>query len=126
MTNGTIIASAIGIVTIIGGVWIPLQVARRNKFNTAATEFVAAFTVAIQALNDGDSDTYVLQEQFPIHERAMRKFILNLSGGTEIRFREAWQRYENHCKKRTGDDAVLLHLSAVYQARDIGTTELNK
>jgi hypothetical protein len=126
MTYENIITYSIGILAIIGAVWIPLQIARRSKFNPAATEFVAAFSVAIRALKDGESDTYILQDQFPIHEKAMRKFILNLSGGKERRFREAWQRYENHCNKRTGDDAIMQHGLAVLFDPNIGTTELNK
>jgi hypothetical protein len=67
-----------------------------SAFNSAVTEFVAAFSVALSDLRAGDSDTYILQEHLPIHRKAMEKFVLNLSGGTERQFREAWQRYEDH------------------------------
>jgi hypothetical protein len=125
MTEYETIAAVTAVVALIPATWIALRIARSNRFNPAATEFVAAFSVAIRALKDGESDTYIIQEQLSIHERAMDKFILNLSGGSKSRFRETWQRYENHCKKRMGDDAMMQHGMATLFARDIGTDARN-
>lgn len=128
---GTISAGVIACGVIVGVAAHLLTKSREketrnaNDSNEAALYFRQSFSTAIRELRSGDSDTYILQEQFPIHEEAMEKFVFNLSGREKERFREAWQRYEDYCKERTGDDAMMQHAMAVLHDRDIGTAKLN-
>lgn len=98
MTYSQIITACIAILAIVSGTWIPLHIARRNRFNTAADAFHSAFDETIHALETIPfCDRDIINKTFRGHEAAMIKFRAHLHGRRLSSFNKDWKEFEEHC-----------------------------
>jgi hypothetical protein len=101
MTYSQIITACIAILAIVSGTWIPLHIARRNRFNTAADAFRSAFDETIHALETIPfCDRDIINKTFRRHEAAMIKFRSDLRGRELASFNKDWKGYEEYCLSR--------------------------
>ena len=72
-----------------------------NDFNEAADNFRNAFIPVLKELETDQTDRLILRQFFDQHDEARRRFEGFLNGSKLQSFREAWERYRDHCKERT-------------------------